>query len=289
MLLNMKDLLAPADANGFGVAAFNIGTGTILKTVVECCEELHAPVILEIHPLELAFQGKAFIAMCREMALESRVPMCIHLDHGATMEEILSAVYAGFTSVMMDASHASFDENVRLCREVVAVAHPLGISVEGELGTIGTNAGDAEGGAATITYTQPEEARAFVEQTGVDTLAIGIGTAHGLYPKGMTPKLRLDLLREIRAAVPVPLVLHGGSGNKDEEIAESVRLGISKVNISSDIKDPFYQQLRIDLAKDPSVREPFELYAGSIAVMREVIRAKIRLLGGEGKSELYTF
>ena len=289
MLLNMKDLLAPADAHGFGIPAFNICTGTFLKTVIECCEELHAPVISEIHPSELAFQGKAVIAMCREMALESRVPICIHLDHGASIEEVMVAINAGFTSVMIDASQSPYEDNIRICREVVSLAHPLGISVEGELGTIGTTGNDAEGGTATIAYTDPKRAADFVQCTGIDTLAVAIGTAHGLYPEGFVPELRLELLKEIRAAVPVPLVLHGGSGNNDEEIAQSVQLGISKVNISSDIKDPFYQQLRLDLAADKFVREPFEVYKGSIEVLREVVKQKIRLLDCENKSQLYTY
>ncbi len=287
MLLNMKDLLAVANGHYFAVPAFNIGTNVILKTVIESCEEKQAPVILAIHPLELAFQGESFLDQCVAAANKTRVPVTIHLDHGSEIGQIFQAIRTGFTSVMIDASHESFEDNMAICKKVVEIAHPLGISVEGELGTIGTVGNDKEGGAGEIIYTKPDDAARFVAETGVDTLAIAIGTAHGIYPKGFKPELKLDLLKEIKSKVKVPLVLHGGSANPDEEIAESVRLGINKINISSDIKDAFYQQLRLDLAADPKVREPFELYQGSIQAMRKVIFQKISLFNAADQMKHY--
>lgn len=287
MLLNMKDLLAVANEKYFAVPAFNIGTGQILKAVIEECERLEAPVILAIHPLELEFQGDSFIASCIDAANKSRVPMTIHLDHGSGVEEIMRAIRDGFTSVMIDASHHPIEENIAITKEIVKLAHPLGVSVEGELGTIGTTGNDAEGGAETIQFTHPEDAVRFVEETGVDTLAIAIGTAHGIYPKGFKPELKLDLLKEIKAKINVPLVLHGGSANPDAEIAESVKLGINKINISSDTKDAMYQELRKTLANDQSVREPFELYVDSINVMKQVISQKIKLFNADDKIKYY--
>ena len=287
MLLNMKDLLAVANEHYFAVPAFNIGTNVILKAVIECCEEKQAPVILAIHPFELAFQGDSFLQQCITAANQSRVPMAIHLDHGSEISQIYRAIRTGFTSVMIDASHSSFEDNVAICKRVVEIAHPLGISVEGELGTIGTVGNDTEGGADQIIYTKPEDAVRFVKETGVDTLAIAIGTAHGIYPKGFKPELKLDLLKEIKRQVSIPLVLHGGSANRDDEIAQSVRLGINKINISSDIKDAFYQQLRLDLAKDAKVREPFELYLGSIQAMKQVINQKIDLFNDADQMKHY--
>ena len=213
--------------------------------------------------------------------------MAIHLDHGSTLDQILRAVRAGFTSVMIDASHMPFEENIRLTKQVVDMVHPLGISVEAELGTIGTTEGDAEGGAEEIIYTKPDDAAEFMERTGADALAIAIGTAHGLYPQGFVPELKLDLLSEIKAKVNVPLVLHGGSANPDSEIAESVKRGINKINISSDIKDAFYQQLRVTLHNDKKLREPFQLYLESIAAMKEVINHKLELFNTVGKAQLY--
>ncbi len=288
MLMNMKDLLAVANEHYFAIPAFNIGTGQILKTVIESCEEKKAPVILAIHPLEHDFQGDAFIAECVAAANASRVPMAIHLDHGSKFEEIMRAIRTGYTSVMIDASHLSLEDNIAATKRIVELAHPLGVSVEGELGTIGTTGHDFEGGTDEIIFTKPEDAVRFVEETGVDSLAIAIGTAHGIYPKGFKPELKLDLLKVIKSKVSIPLVLHGGSANPDEEIAESVKLGINKINISSDIKQALYQQLRITLANDIHLREPFELYVESLAAMKVVIDHKIDLFNDADKMKYYT-
>lgn len=286
MLLNMTDLLKPAQEYHFAVPAFNIGTGQILNGVMDKCEELKAPVILAIHPLELEFQSDSFIKMCLDRANKSPIPVCIHLDH-SDWGPIVRAIRAGFTSVMIDASSLPFEENVAITKKVCELAHPLGVSVEGELGTIGTTDGDTEGGTDDIIYTKPEDAVRFVEETGCDTLAIAIGTAHGLYPAGFTPELKQDLLSEIRSKVSVPLVLHGGSGNKDSEIAEAVKRGINKINISSDIKDAFYQQLRITL-QDKKLREPFDLYPESVKAMQEVVEHKVRLFNDDDKVQYYS-
>ncbi len=285
MLLNMKDLLKPANEHNFAVPAFNIGTGQILNGVMDTCEKLKAPVILAIHPFELEFQGDSFIKMCIDRANRSYLPVCIHLDH-SDWGPITRAIRAGFTSVMIDASHLPFEENIAITKEVCDLAHPLNVSVEGELGTIGTTDGDTEGGADTILYTKPEDAVRFVEETGVDTLAIAIGTSHGLYPAGLQPELKQDLLTEIKSKVSIPLVLHGGSGNKDSEIAEAVKRGINKINISSDIKDAFYQKLRVTL-EDKKLREPFELYPDSVKAMNEVVEHKVKLFNDDDKLKYY--
>ncbi|MCI8795423.1 MAG: ketose-bisphosphate aldolase [Dorea sp.] len=286
MLLNMKEILKAANEHNFAIPAFNIGTGQILNGVMDTCEELNAPVILAIHPNELAFQGESFIKMCIDRANKSKLPVCIHLDH-SDWDPIVKAIRAGFTSVMIDASSLPFEENVAITKKVCELAHPLGVSVEGELGTIGTTDGDTEGGTDSIIYTNPDDAVRFVEETGCDALAIAIGTAHGIYPAGMKPELRQDLLSEIKSRVSVPLVLHGGSGNADSEIAEAVKRGINKINISSDIKDALYQRLRITL-KDPKIREPFELYPDSVKAMNEVVAEKIRLFQDDDKAKYYT-
>lgn len=288
MLMNMKDLLKVANDNNFAVPAFNIGSEQILKGVLQCCEEMKAPVILAFHPNELNFLNDSFITMCIEEANKSRIPMAIHLDHGSTLSQIQRALRAGFTSVMIDASHMSFEDNIAITKEVVAIAHPLGVSVESELGTIGTTGDDMEGGTDQIIYTKPDDAVRFVEETGCDALAIAIGTAHGIYPKGFDPHLKLDLLTEIKEKVSIPLVLHGGSANPDHEIAEAVKRGVNKINISSDTKDAFYKRLRITLANDLKVREPLELYLDSIDAMKEVVRHKINLFDDADKVKYYT-
>jgi len=283
--MNMKELLKVANEQNFAVPAFNIGTGQILNGVMDTCERLKAPVILAIHPLELEFQGDSFLRMCIDRAQNSPLPVCIHLDH-SDLAPIMRAIRTGFTSVMIDASHMSFEDNAAITRKVCELAHPLGVSVEAELGTIGTTDGDTEGGTDEIIYTQPEDAVRFAAETGCDTLAIAIGTAHGIYAPNMKPELKQDLLSEIKSKVSIPLVLHGGSGNADEEIAEAVKRGINKINISSDIKDAFYQQLRITL-KDKKVREPFELYPASVEAMNEVIEHKVKLFNDDDKVKYY--
>ena len=261
----------------------------MLTGIIAECEAQKSPVILAIHPLELKFQGDAFIQQVIKAANDTKIPCVIHLDHSG-LKDIERAIRDGFTSVMIDASHESFEDNVAITKRVVELAHPLGVSVEAELGTIGSTDNDTEvaGGATNIIYTKPEEAVKFVEETNCDCLAIAIGTAHGLYPKGFKPELKLELLKEIKKVVNVPLVLHGGSGNPDKEIGEAAKLGINKINISSDIKDALYQKLRVVLANDPKVREPFELYPEALEAMREVARHKIKLFGSDDKVKYYT-
>ncbi|MCC0639776.1 MULTISPECIES: ketose-bisphosphate aldolase [unclassified Clostridioides] len=288
MLINMKEMLKVAQENQFAVPAFNIGSGQILKAVVQSANEKNAPVILAIHPNELSFLEDSFVASCIEEANKSKVPMVIHLDHGANKEQILRAIKCGFTSVMIDGSHLSYEENVAISRAVVEIAKGLNISVEGELGTIGTTGTSGEGGSDEIIYTNPQLARDFVEKTGVDTLAIAIGTAHGIYPKGFKPELKLDLLKEIKEVVDIPLVLHGGSSNPDEEIAQAVKLGVCKVNISSDVKSAYYKKCREVLEQNPSLYEPDAIYPQCIEAAREVIEFKMNLFNDIDKLKCFS-
>jgi fructose-bisphosphate aldolase class II len=286
MLMNMKDILAVANTNYFAVPAFNTSSSMILTGIIEAAEEKQSPVIIAIHPDELSFVHTSFVKAVIEEAHKATVPVCIHLDHGATFEQVMIAIQCGFTSVMIDASTNTFEENVAICQKVVEAAHAVNVSVEGELGTIGTTGPEAEAGTEAIIYVDPASVVAFLKATGVDALAIAIGTSHGIYPKDKKPELRLDLLKEIKSKVTTPLVLHGGSANTDSEIAESVRLGINKINISSDIKDAFYRKCREVLA-DPVIREPNSIYPPCIAAMKECAFQKIALFNAEGKASLY--
>lgn len=287
MLVNLKTLLSVANSHNFAIPAFNTPTGMILRGIIESCEEAQSPVIVEVHPDELNFARPSFIAQIIEEAHHASVPICIHMDHGSSMEQMVKAIRCGYTSVMIDASSKSFAENVAICKDVCRIAHSVDVSVEAELGTIGTTNQDLTSTSSVeILYTRPEEAKLFVEETGVDALAIAIGTCHGIYPKEMTPVLQLDLVRQIKRLIPIPLVLHGGSANKDEEIAEAARSGINKVNISSDIKDSFYQTCR-KVLKDPFIREPEAIYTPCIQEMKKVILHKMNLLGSAGKASLY--
>lgn len=287
MLMNMKDLLTVAQKNHFAVPAFNIGSDQLLKAVMKTVKELKSPVILEMSPDEFNFVGYAQIQAMLYEAAHTDVPVCIHLDHGDSYETVVRAIQAGMTSVMIDASKLPYEENVAITKKVVETAHIVNVSVESELGTIGTTGNSIEGGTEGVIYTVPEEAKQFIEDTGIDTFACAIGTAHGIYPKDMKPKLRIDILKDITDQVSVPLVLHGGSSNKDEEIAEAVKNGICKINISSDIKVAFYEQARKTLNENPGYREPLEIYPAAMEACGKVCADKIRLFNSQDKVKCY--
>lgn len=287
MLMNMKDLLTVAQKNHFAVPAFNIGSDQLLKAVMKAVKELKSPVILEMSPDEFNFVGYAQIQAMLYEAAHTDVPVCIHLDHGDSYETVVRAIQAGMTSVMIDASKLPYEENVAITKKVVETAHIANVSVESELGTIGTTGNSIEGGTEGVIYTVPEEAKQFIEDTGIDTFACAIGTAHGIYPKDMKPKLRIDILKDITDQVSVPLVLHGGSSNKDEEIAEAVKNGICKINISSDIKVAFYEQARKTLNENPGYREPLEIYPAAMEACGKVCADKIRLFNSQDKVKCY--
>lgn len=287
MLMNMKDLLTVAQKNHFAVPAFNIGSDQLLKAVMKTVKELKSPVILEMSPDEFNFVGYAQIQAMLYEAAHTDVPVCIHLDHGDSYETVVRAIQAGMTSVMIDASKLPYEENVAITKKVVETAHVANVSVESELGTIGTTGNSIEGGTEGVIYTVPEEAKQFIEDTGIDTFACAIGTAHGIYPKDMKPKLRIDILKDITDQVSVPLVLHGGSSNKDEEIAEAVKNGICKINISSDIKVAFYEQARKTLNENPGYREPLEIYPAAMEACGKVCADKIRLFNSQDKVKCY--
>lgn len=287
MLMNMKDLLTVAQKNHFAVPAFNIGSDQLLKAVMKTVRELKSPVILEMSPDEFNFVGYAQIQAMLYEAAHTDVPVCIHLDHGDSYETVVRAIQAGMTSVMIDASKLPYEENVAITKKVVETAHIANVSVESELGTIGTTGNSIEGGTEGVIYTVPEEAKQFIEDTGIDTFACAIGTAHGIYPKDMKPKLRIDILKDITDQVSVPLVLHGGSSNKDEEIAEAVKNGICKINISSDIKVAFYEQARKTLNENPGYREPLEIYPAAMEACGKVCADKIRLFNSQDKVKCY--
>ncbi len=287
MLMNMKDILAVAKENKFALPAFNISDYSMFLGIMEVCEETHSPVIIEIHPDELSFIGSEMVTAIKEKAYKSPIPVCIHLDHCSDFGKIMWAIQSGFTSVMFDGAELPFEENIAGTKKVIEAAHPVNVSVEAELGTIGTTDPDEmEGGAAEIIYTDPEDAFKFIAETGVDTLAVAIGTCHGLYPAGMKPELKLDILKEIASKVDIPLVLHGGSNNPDKEIGESVTLGINKINISSDIKAAYFEKMR-EVLENKSLREPNVIEPECMKAMKEVAKHKLELFQTIGKADLY--
>jgi fructose-bisphosphate aldolase class II len=286
MLTTGKVILDVANEHHFAVPAFNISDYAMFNGVVEISEQKHAPLIVGIHPDEVKHVGADMIAAVTHRAHRASIPIAIHWDHGASYAEILTAIRIGFTSVMIDGSMLPFEENVAISRKVTETAHAVGLSVEAELGTIGKTDAEAEDGGDAIIYTNPTDAVTFVEATGVDSLAVAIGTYHGIYPATLKPELKLDLLREIKEKVRIPLVLHGGSNNPNDEIARAVKLGINKINISSDIKVAYHAKMREVLA-DTGLREPLTIQPPCVDAMKVVAGQKIDLFEAAGKAALY--
>lgn len=288
MLVTGKEILGVANEKGFAVPAFNAGSGQLLNAVMEACIEAQSPVMIAIHPDELSFLTDSFVAQVKDLANHTTIPVCIHLDHGASFEQVIHAIQLGFTSVMIDGSHLPYEENIAISQKVVEAAHAVGVSVEAELGTIGDTGNTVEGGVSEIIYTDPKVAQDFIEKTGVDSLAIAIGTAHGIYPKDVDPKLRLDILEDIEKLTELPLVLHGGSSNPDEEISKAVKMGINKINISSDIKIVFANKLREILnAGNNEIREPNVLFPECMLETKKVALQKINLFQSNDKAKYY--
>ena len=286
MLMNMKELLAVANENHFAVPAFNISDYNMFNGIMEASEEKDAPVIIAIHPDELSHISTEMVKGIVERIHNSSIPAVIHLDHGGTFDQVITAIRAGFTSVMIDASSQPYEGNVATCQKVCEAAHAVNVSVEGELGTIGNTDSVETTAPDEILYTDPMQAKDFIEKTGIDCLAIAIGTCHGIYPKDMKPELRIDILDEIKKVVDAPLVLHGGSSNKDSEIAKSVEHGVNKINISSDIKAAYYEKMR-EVLQDASLREPNQIQPICVEAMKKVAFDKIDLFQAAGKASLY--
>lgn len=287
MLMNMKDLLEVAYKNNFAVGSYNVANSEFVRVVIEAAEEQNAPAIIQIHPNEIELVGDEFIAYVREKARNTKVPIAIHLDHGGSVYDIMRAIRNGYTSVMIDASHESFEDNIAITKEIVKIAHEVNVSVEAELGTIGANEGSSEGGADEIMYTDVNDAKVFVEETGIDTLAIAIGTSHGQYRHAGKPELKLDLLADINKNVGIPLVLHGGSDNNDDEIRQTYLHGVSKINLSTDMKDAFFQEMRRFLIDNPDAYEPDVIMPSARQAAKNLVKKKMDLFNSTNQASLY--
>ncbi len=229
-LVTMKELLERARENHRGIGAFSVGNMEMVKGAIQAAEELDTPIILQIAEVRLKHSPLALMGpMMVQAAKEAKVDIAVHLDHGLTMETVEKAIELGFTSVMFDSSTYPFEENIQRTKQVVELASKHGVTVEAELGLVGGSEDGSEDHG--IRCTDPEDAKIFCEQTGVDALAVAIGNAHGNYP--VAPKLAFDVLEEIHNTVDVPLVLHGGSGITDEDFQKAISLGIVKVNIAT--------------------------------------------------------
>jgi len=281
--VSLKDLMQAAEAGKYAVGAFNCNNMEIIQAIITAAELEKSPVIVQASQGAIKYAGLAYIvAMTRVAAEAASVPVCLHLDHGTSFEQVMQCIRQGFSSVMIDGSKLPLEENIELTNRVLAVARAVGVSVEAELGRIGGTEDNVSVSEREAFFTDPEEAKYFVDKTGVDALAVAVGTAHGRY-KGV-PKLDFPRLQKIRELTGVPLVLHGSSGVPDEAIREAVALGVRKINIDTNIREAFVKGLREALAKDPEEIDPRKILGPAKEEMIAVIREKIRLFGSSGKA-----
>ena len=283
MLTTTKQLLLDAQKGGYAVGAFNVENMEMVQAVVAAAEELQSPVIMQTTPSTVKYADLAyFYANVKTAAEKASVPVVMHLDHGSSFELAMQALRTGYTSIMIDGSHESFEDNIAVTKPVVDACHPSGVPVEAELGKVGGKEDDLDGGEGNP-YTDPQEAKQFVEATGVDSLAVAIGTAHGVY-KG-TPKLDVNRLSEIREVVSIPLVLHGTSGVPDEAVKECIKRGICKVNYATDLRIAFSEGVNEVLHENPDTIDPKKYNARGREKVKEYVMSKIKVCGSEGKAK----
>lgn len=282
-ILSTREMLKKAQKEGYAVPAFNIHNLETLQVVVETANELKSPVILAGTPSTIEYAGGDYLVSMAKVASEKYdIPIAIHLDHFEDVEKIKGYVREGFNSTMIDASHEAYEDNIRIVSEVVEYAHKFDATVEAELGRLGGQEDDLVVDEKDAMYTNPEQARDFVEKTGIDSLAVAIGTAHGLY-KGKA-KLDFDRLKEIRAKVDVPLVLHGASDVPDELVKKAIELGICKVNIATDLKIPFSDAVKRYFNDNPNANDPRKYMTPGKEAMKEIVKHKILLCGSNGRA-----
>jgi fructose-bisphosphate aldolase class II len=304
MLTTLKEVLAKANKGNYAVGAFNINNLEILQAIVNAAKKLKSPVILQTSEGSIAYAGMNYLkCLAVQAAREHGIPIVLHLDHGRDTDIIRQAIRNGYTSVMIDGSHLPFEDNIALTKKVVGWAHAKGVSVEGELGTIG--GAEEKIVSRKIIYTEPSAAKEFVDATGIDALAVAIGTSHGAYKFSGAAQLDIRRLKKIKQKVNMPLVLHGASGvpdwlvraatqygarlgrpegGPDEQIVQAVKNGINKINTDTDIRLAFDAGVREVVMTAPSDFDPRHILGRARELMQEVVEHRLRLFGSGGKA-----
>lgn len=305
MLVTNKEVLSAASAGGYAVGAFNINNMEILQAIVETATEEKSPIIVSASPSAIKYAGLEYITGMVKTSAKANpsIPMTLHLDHGKDIETASMCINGGFTSVMIDGSHLGFEENIAMTKYVVNLARPKGVSVEAELGKLVSQ--DSRAQDAEDPYTDPDAAVEFVDRTGVDSLAVAIGTSHGAYKFKGEAKLDFKRLKAIRSKVSIPLVLHGASGVPswivekatkygaewsgakgipDDHIKKAISLGIAKINIDTDLRLAFTASVREVLTTSPTLYDPRKILGPAKENMKKVVKEKMRLFGSAGKA-----
>lgn len=280
-LVTSEQMILDAQKGGYAVGAFNVENMEMVMAVVAAAEELNAPVMMQTTPSTVKYAGlDMYYANALAAATNAKVPVAIHLDHGSSFELAMQALRSGYTSIMIDGSHSVFEENIALTKRVVDACAPSKIPVEAELGKVGGKEDDLDGGNGG--FTDPLEAKEFVERTGINALAVAIGTAHGLYSG--VPKLDLDRLTEIKKVVSIPLVLHGASGLSDEAVMESIKLGICKVNFATELRIAYSDGIKKVLAEKPDTFDPKKYGAAGMENVKQLVMGRIKVCGCDNKA-----
>ncbi len=281
-LVTSEKMLLDAQKGGYAVGAFNIENMEMVKAVLAAAEELKAPVMLQTTPGTIKYGTvETYAAIVKAEAEKVSVPVCLHLDHGNSFELAVQAMHAGYTSVMIDGSGEDFESNIALTKKVVDVAKALGIPVEAELGKVGGKEDDLEADADT--NTDPQEAKEFAERTGVSSLAVAIGTAHGFYVG--TPVLDKPRVSAIKELVSVPLVLHGASGLSEEDVRECVERGMCKVNFATELRAAYTAAVKKLLEEKPETYDPKKLGNVGMEAVKEQVKIRMKMCGCDGKAE----
>ncbi|MGD8190378.1 class II fructose-1,6-bisphosphate aldolase [Brevibacillus ginsengisoli] len=282
-LVPMTAFLEDVKKNKYAVGQFNINNLEFVQAITDAAIEEKAPVIFGVSEGAMRYMGLDYtVAMAKVAAKRAGVPIALHLDHGSSFDVVMKCIQAGFSSVMFDGSHHSFEDNIRLTKQVVEAAHAVGVSVEGELGTIGGVEDDLSVDEESAALAKPEEAIRFWEETKVDYMAIAVGTAHGVY-KGV-PKIHFDIIDQVAKNIGAPIVLHGGSGVPDEAIVEAIRNGVGKINVNTENQVASTAVIRKVLAEKPNEIDPRKYLGPARDAIKETVKGKIRLFGSSNRA-----
>ena len=276
-LVTTKQMLKEARSDGYAVGAFNAENLEMMQAVVAAAEKLQAPVIIQTTPSTVSYAStEEYASLAAVLAKKASVPVAVHLDHGSSFELASKAYHDGYSSIMIDGSQLSLENNIALTKRVAEMCRASNIPVEGELGKVGGKEDDTESDASV--YTDVDEAVKFAAETGVDSLAVGVGTAHGVYKE--TPILNLKLISKLKAAVPVPLVLHGASGLSDEVVRECIRRGMCKVNFATELRIAYTRAVAEYLRENPETIDPKKYGAAGREAVQDLAEDKIRVCAG---------
>lgn len=280
-LVTSKKMLIDAQNGNYAVGAFNVENMEMVQAVIAAAEDLQAPVMIQTTPGTVKYAGvDLYFANVETASKNATIPVAMHLDHGNSYDLAIQALRAGYTSIMIDGSHEMLKKNIAITKTVVAACNPCDIPVEGELGRVGGKEDDLE--SEQTGYTDPREVVDFVEQTGVFSLAVGVGTAHGVYKT--TPVLNTDLITTLRGKIPIPMVLHGASGLSDEAIQECIKRGICKVNFATELRIAYTTAIKAYLQNNPQVIDPKSYCAQGREAVKKLVMQRMVVCGCDGKA-----